>query len=173
MLDIALRLFAEHGYAATSVAQIEAGAGISPGSGGLYRHVGSKRQLLDDAVERAIATQHRPPAGPFRSPAHALVVSVLQVVDADLDLWKLLVREPGLPIDMSGLYERVVQPAFDQAAGWIGGPEVTAAVRARVTVSLSALLYLRISQFTYGCVPGGIPEDDFVAAVERILEDPA
>ena len=46
----ALRLFAERGYAATAVAEIEAGAGLSPGAGGLYRHFRSKEEVLAAAV---------------------------------------------------------------------------------------------------------------------------
>ena len=41
-----LRLFADRGYAATSVAEIEAAAGLSPGAGGLYRHFRSKEEVL-------------------------------------------------------------------------------------------------------------------------------
>ena len=42
----AMRLFGEQGYAATTVAEIEAAAGLSPGSGSLYRHFPSKQALL-------------------------------------------------------------------------------------------------------------------------------
>lgn len=53
-----LRLFAERGYAATSVAEIEAAAGLSPGAGGLYRHFRSKYEVLATAVaEHAARTR--------------------------------------------------------------------------------------------------------------------
>src|SRR5262245_66296506 len=45
-----MRLFGEHGYAATTIAEIEAAAGLSPGSGALYRHFRSKRELLEAGV---------------------------------------------------------------------------------------------------------------------------
>ena len=41
--------------------------------------------------------------------------------------------------------------------------------RARVTVAISALLYLRISEFTYDRTPGGVDADQFVAVVEQLL----
>ncbi|HEY3688311.1 MAG TPA: helix-turn-helix domain-containing protein [Streptosporangiaceae bacterium] len=47
----ALRLFAERGYSATAVAEIEAAAGLSPGAGGLYRHFRSKEEVLAATVE--------------------------------------------------------------------------------------------------------------------------
>ncbi len=56
ILDEALRLFAERGYAGTSIASIEEAAGLSPHSGALYTHFGSKEQVMAAAVERAIQT---------------------------------------------------------------------------------------------------------------------
>jgi AcrR family transcriptional regulator len=47
VLREARRLFAERGYEATSVADIQAAAGLAPGSGALYKHFPSKRALLD------------------------------------------------------------------------------------------------------------------------------
>ncbi|WP_415043409.1 TetR/AcrR family transcriptional regulator [Gordonia sp. (in: high G+C Gram-positive bacteria)] len=47
-----MRLFGEQGYRATSVAQIEEAAGLTPGSGGLYHHFRSKEQLLEAGIER-------------------------------------------------------------------------------------------------------------------------
>lgn len=52
----ALRLFAEKGYDATSVSEIEAAAGLSGGSGSLYRHFESKRDLLAAGVRSQIAS---------------------------------------------------------------------------------------------------------------------
>ncbi|MFC7730228.1 TetR/AcrR family transcriptional regulator [Actinomadura keratinilytica] len=49
-----LRLFADRGYAATSVAEIEAAAGLSPGAGGLYRHFRSKEEVLASAIREHI-----------------------------------------------------------------------------------------------------------------------
>src|SRR5258705_8311772 len=58
IIDESLRLFAERGYAATSVAEIEAAAGLSPGAGGLYRHFKSKYEVLA-AVMNEHATRTR------------------------------------------------------------------------------------------------------------------
>lgn len=53
----AMRLFGERGYAATSVAEIEAAAGLRPGSGGLYRHFSSKEQLLETGIRQQLASR--------------------------------------------------------------------------------------------------------------------
>jgi AcrR family transcriptional regulator len=170
-LDVGLRLFAEQGYATTSTAQIEAAMGLRPGSGGLFRHVGSKRELLEAAVERALTRQSDPPPGPFASPAQALAKAVLHLVDADPALWRLLLREgTGMPLDVDSLYERLVQPAFDQAVDFArehlgDSPDL----RARVVTGISALLYLRVSQLVYGRTPAAVTEAEFVAVVEHLF----
>lgn len=50
----AMRLFGEQGYAATTIAQIEAAAGLSPGSGALYKHFRSKAEVLAEGIARLI-----------------------------------------------------------------------------------------------------------------------
>jgi len=60
ILDAAIELFARQGYRATTISQIEKAAGLSPGSGGLYRHFRSKQQVLEAAIERARVNQTVP-----------------------------------------------------------------------------------------------------------------
>lgn len=55
VLAAAMRLFGERGFAGTSVADIEAAAGLSAGSGGLYRHFATKQALLQAGVREQIA----------------------------------------------------------------------------------------------------------------------
>lgn len=169
MLDTALALFAEQGYRATTTAQIEKALGLRPGGGGLYRHVRSKEELLQLAVDRARDRRRTPPPGPFRTPQEAFVSAVLTLTDADLDLWKLVVREPGLPIDKAAFYAEVIQPAFEQAIEWLETSTDIPDARGRATVAISALLYLRISEFTYGTTPGGLHQSDFLNAVQTLL----
>lgn len=45
-------LFGRQGYHATTIAQIEAAAGLSAGAGGLYRHFRTKRGLLEEGLRR-------------------------------------------------------------------------------------------------------------------------
>lgn len=51
LIAAALRLFAQQGYATTSVAEIEGAVGLRPGGGGLYRHFKSKDELLLAAAQ--------------------------------------------------------------------------------------------------------------------------
>jgi AcrR family transcriptional regulator len=59
IIDEAMRLFGEQGYAATTIAQIEAAAGLSPGSGSLYRLFPSKQALLAELGQGEIAPVYR------------------------------------------------------------------------------------------------------------------
>lgn len=54
ILDSALELFSTQGFDATSIAQIEKAAGLSPGSGALYKHFRSKEELLDVALAQRL-----------------------------------------------------------------------------------------------------------------------
>ncbi len=55
LLDEAMRLFGERGYDATSVAEIERSAGLTPGAGGLFHHFRNKEAVLVAAIERQLA----------------------------------------------------------------------------------------------------------------------
>ncbi|WP_436793391.1 TetR/AcrR family transcriptional regulator [Actinospongicola halichondriae] len=55
ILDQSLELFARKGVAGTSVVEIEAAAGLSPGSGSFYRHFENKDAVLVAVVDRELA----------------------------------------------------------------------------------------------------------------------
>ena len=54
-MTAAMDLFGRQGYHATTIAQIEAAAGLSAGAGGLYRHFKSKRAVLEEGLSRQVA----------------------------------------------------------------------------------------------------------------------
>ena len=49
-----MRLFGERGYDATSVADIQVACGLTAGSGALYKHFTSKRELLAEGIHRYV-----------------------------------------------------------------------------------------------------------------------
>jgi AcrR family transcriptional regulator len=55
IVDEAMLLFSQRGYAATSIAKIEAAAGLTPGAGGIYHHFASKEAVLTAGIERQLA----------------------------------------------------------------------------------------------------------------------
>ena len=54
ILEHAMRLFSERGYDAVSVADIQVAAGLTAGSGALYKHFPSKQALLEAGIDRFI-----------------------------------------------------------------------------------------------------------------------
>lgn len=85
LLAEGMRLFGERGYAATSVAQIEEAAGLSPGSGSLYKHFRSKEELLAAGLDRLLGASAERFARSF---------------------------EPGGPEDVVGALEQAVREGF-------------------------------------------------------------
>jgi AcrR family transcriptional regulator len=60
ILDAALRLFVDRGYAGTTIANVAAEASVSPET--IYFSLGGKRGLLEAVIETAIAGDDDPPA---------------------------------------------------------------------------------------------------------------
>src|SRR5437660_5443162 len=56
LLEAGMRLFAERGFRATSVGDIEEAVGLEPRRGALYKHFRSKQALLEAAVRMHLAS---------------------------------------------------------------------------------------------------------------------
>src|SRR5690606_29197695 len=52
LIDAGLTLFAEKGFDGTSVKDLEAAVGLSPGRGSFYRHFESKEALMEAVIRR-------------------------------------------------------------------------------------------------------------------------
>jgi AcrR family transcriptional regulator len=96
-------LFGRQGYHATTIAQIEAAAGLSAGAGGLYRHFKSKRALLEEGLNRQ-ADAGRPLLGYLADPGAlrglsrqdrflAVARAGLQRLGEERDVNRLLLRD--------------------------------------------------------------------------------
>ncbi|MDE0805696.1 MAG: helix-turn-helix domain containing protein, partial [Acidimicrobiales bacterium] len=55
IVEAASELFVAQGFAGTTVADVQTAAGLTAGSGALYKHFSSKEELFAACVERAIA----------------------------------------------------------------------------------------------------------------------
>lgn len=127
----ALRLFADRGYAATSVAEIEAAAGLSPGAGGLYRHFPSKQEVLAAAVRERIERtrdqvstvlsesenlKSKPLDLRLRMTCHAGIAKMREEQDLIRVLFRDLDQFPQLVADMR---DGVVNPLYESIATWL------------------------------------------------------
>jgi AcrR family transcriptional regulator len=127
----ALRLFAERGYSATSVAEIEAASGLSPGAGGLYRHFRSKEEVLAAAVREHITRTSKQISATFQRASEVKdepLVERLRLTAAiglgkmrqEADLIRVLFRDldkfPNLVAEMR---EGIVNPLYDMISKWL------------------------------------------------------
>lgn len=55
LIAAALKLFAAHGYRGTSIARLEAAAGLVPRAGAFYRHFASKQALLAEIAKSYVS----------------------------------------------------------------------------------------------------------------------
>ncbi|WP_054814746.1 TetR/AcrR family transcriptional regulator [Nocardia arizonensis] len=123
----ALRLFAEQGYASTSVAAIEEAAGLSPRSGALYTHFGSKQQVLAAAVEAAVelaetgfALAPMFPLGDLRAELVLVGRGSLLLMSNWRNLIRVMIKESDqFPEVMVQARERLFSPAYEYLAGWL------------------------------------------------------
>src|ERR1700741_2011460 len=102
LLAEALKLFAAKGYAATSVADIQRASGLAPGSGALYKHFGSKRELLEAAVahriDSIVAAREQYEAGRSGSVEQGVRTAgklIWKTLRQREELLKVMLREPA------------------------------------------------------------------------------
>lgn len=177
LLDHAMRLFAERGYGATSVADIQQAAGMTPGSGALYKHFPSKEALLDAGIERFVDDARQDPvalppleADNLRPALHAVAANVLRRLADDRATFRLAWRDldPFPELQERMLHERI-QPAFARLGAWlrdatergllaVDDPDATA------SVLLSSLVYFRLMEVSFGEPPGAVDDERFVDA---------
>lgn len=128
LVSEAMRLFSAKGFEATSVSQIEAAAGLAPGSGALYRHFKSKDALLDAGIDRQLDRRHAmrdiralfAGLGDLRAELTALGRYLLSVVDEEIQLLQIAARTPaGQSSRLDTAYAALVDGLNAELADWI------------------------------------------------------
>jgi AcrR family transcriptional regulator len=177
LLAAALKLFAAKGYAATSVADIQRESGLAPGSGALYKHFGSKRELLEAAVEHRIESivtaREQYDAGEPASVDQAVRTAgrlIWNNLKESEDLLKVTLREPD---ELGDLDEKTWQVITDNAYQRFAG-ELAASNRsgrtsipdpeAAAAVAIASLSYAATLQALTGRLPGNIDEHRYMEA---------
>lgn len=169
-----MRLFAERGFKGTSVSEIEAAAGLQPGSGGLYHHFDSKDAVLAAGVARHLARLDalRQIRTVFRGLGDLEVALTLTAryylaeLDSQTDLLRLLTSEARRRPDLlTRAVEHLVASTFSSFAEWLGNetgrpPEDLQAI-ARLAVG--ALLATRITADVLGCALPPADDEQLIA----------
>lgn len=174
IVDEAMRLFSQHGYAATSIAKIEAAAGLTPGAGGLYHHFKSKEAVLAAGIERQLAR-----LGALRDIRHVLgslgdlraeltltARYVLAELDSESELLRILASDVrNRPQALAAAVDEFVSSTFTDFAGWIGEHIERAIpaeeVKALAVFGLGSLLSSRLLRDVLG-IPAQVDDETLV-----------
>jgi AcrR family transcriptional regulator len=189
IVDEAMHLFSEHGYAATSIAKIEAAAGLTPGAGGIYHHFASKEAVLAAGIERQLAR-----LGALREIRHVLgslgdlkaeltltARYVLAELDSESELLRILASDArSRPQLLKTAVEELVSSTFTGFAAWIGERSERAIpaeqAKAIASFGLGSLLSSRLLRDILG-IPALIDDetlvDTWVAMMLAALGEPA
>ena len=175
----AMELFGRQGYHATTVAQIEAAAGLSAGAGGLYRHFPSKRALLEEGLRRqaeagrslldylddpgALAGRTR------RDRFLAVARAGLRRLGEERDVNRLLLRDlASFPDLLEQVRRQELAPVHEALTAFLaredaGGNQDHAAVAAVLMAAVSH--YWVLADVFAGRHPHGVDPDRFLGAL--------
>jgi AcrR family transcriptional regulator len=181
ILREAMRLFAERGYERTSIADIQAAAGLAPGSGALYKHFPSKEAVLaagmDDFVAGAERAREliRTVPGPAEEALDVLARAAMKMLTDDRDVLRIVWRElEQFPALRDEVREQRMQATYAAIADWlrkraecgelrVEDPEATAAVL------LGSLTSFKLFQALFGEPPAHLDDERFITAWLRVM----
>ncbi len=157
IIDQAMHLFSQHGYASTSVAKIEAAAGLTPGAGGLYHHFDSKEAVLAAGIERQLARLDAlreirhvlAPLGDLKAELTLTARYILAELDRESELLRILASEArNRPQLLTAAVDQLVSSTFSGFATWIAQriarPITDEEATAIAALGLGALLSSRL-----------------------------
>ena len=185
LLEAGMALFAERGFGATSVADIEEAVGLQPRRGGLYKHFANKHDLLETAVREHLAdaeslartvgeldlTDIEMTADGLRPIVEGLARMFLAEMDRLEALTRVLEHDGGrlgeltseVKARMVDLSYRALAALIAAAAPWIEDPDATS------VVFLAPLVALRRTSWTFGSAPLDLDDDRFLRAFVSVV----
>jgi AcrR family transcriptional regulator len=181
IIDQAMHLFSQHGYAATSVAKIESAAGLTPGAGGLYHHFDSKEAVLAAGIERQLARLDAlreirgvlTPLGDVKAELILIARYILTELDSESELLRILASEArNRPQMLTAAVDQLVHSTFEGFATWIterSEPSIpNADARAIAAVGLGSLLSSRLLRDVLG-IPAQVDDETLVDTWVRLM----
>ena len=170
----AMRLFAERGFKGTSVSEIEAAAGLRPGSGGLYHHFDSKDAVLAAGVARHLARldalrEIRKVFAGLGDLSVALTLTAryyLAELDSQSELLRLLASEARRRPDLlTEAVNHLVANTFVSFAEWLGEESGRPPDDLRVVAQLAvgSLLASRLMPEVLGCELPAVDDEQLIA----------
>jgi AcrR family transcriptional regulator len=171
-------LFADNGFAGTSVGEIERTAGLAPRSGALYQYFAGKEELLVAALERKMETLddlgtalEMMPLGDLRAELRLLARWNLRSL-ADRDaLTRFVLRDAEHVPDRlrRRMFDRLVERPYAQVVAWVqqrtgGAAAADTDVYALALILVESMAAYTTLRATFGRVPDGVDDDRFIDA---------
>ena len=176
LLDAAARLFAEHGFAGTSVADIEEAAGFARRGGTLFKHFPSKRALFAAMIDRHADTVRAAtdlsallPLGDLRAELTLVARFVLAELSDEEQIHRALdAGGRDVPEASERMLVDVLEPGYRRSAEllqrWLGDAHGLEDAEAAVSVLMGGLVNLRRNAWTFGRVPLDVDDERAVRA---------
>jgi AcrR family transcriptional regulator len=182
ILRAACRCFASRGYAGTTLADIEREAGYEPRTGGIYRHIGSKREMLDAVIAAELASNATEIVG-AEAPAGTTLREALEQsarrglaqLDRQADLMRIVLRDLDEVPDLAEVVRRrLVDEVYRDFANRLEAAHVLGVVAARdfaavAVIAIGSLVDAKIKEHVMGVVPLGLDEERLVATWVDLL----
>jgi AcrR family transcriptional regulator len=174
IINEAMRLFAERGFAGTSVGEIERAAGLAPRAGGLYKHFMSKQEVLEAGIERNVSeierlrpTMETLPLGDLRAELALIGGWGLEALANEMPLVKVVQKDGDRFPELAAAFrDRIVAPAQAQGAAFVsrllGDALDEHEVAAIAALARLALVGYRVEEAMFG--PREVSEDEFLEA---------
>jgi AcrR family transcriptional regulator len=180
ILTEALRLFAEKGYRATTVGDIEQAAGLAPRRGTLYKHFRSKEDVLFSALARHAsrmeAMESVAELMPLEDMDSELVLLVrwgLRELRRERDLTRLVLRDGHEFPALLAYRNRFADSVYRQTAAWIQRhvderdlPAVDS--EALAVTLLGVVVNYCVEDALYDRVPADVSEERLVATLSQV-----
>lgn len=176
LLDEAMRLFGERGYGATSVAEIERSAGLTPGAGGLFHHFSNKEAVLVAGIERQLTRMDAvrqirgaiPPLGEARAELTLVARYVFLELEEEQELLRVLVSETRQRPDLlHAAVDQVVRVTFNEFSAVLARSGVTEVGSA---LALGSLVAFASAELLLGQALLDVDREDVIATwVEMVM----
>lgn len=177
----AMKLFSAKGFDATSVSQIEAAAGLAPGSGALYHHFKSKDALLDAGIDRQLDRRRAMQdirtlfagLGDLRAELTVLGRYLLSIVDEEIELLQIAVRTPsGRSARLDTAYAALVDGLNAELADWIAAWAPTLVTQDRTVLAalgVNGILGARFATSLFHQTEARVPDDRYLSEWTALL----
>lgn len=180
-----MTLFGRQGYAGTTVSEIEAAAGLSGGSGSLYRHFPSKEALLSAGIREQIAAgtellnriEEAGGAGdaPLRASLTAIAVAGLRRLEQEQDFNRILIKDLSLFPELLDI-ARTEEIARIHAviAAWLRSHASPGSESkdwaAMATIIIGSISHFWLLRDIFGTHPADVDEERYITAlVDMVL----